>query len=367
VISAVGAFNQPRVPRIDGVAGFRGPAFHTARWPSVDLRDKRVAVVGNGASAMQVVPAIAPTVRSLTVFQRSPHWIAPFPKFHAEVPAPLRGLLRDVPLYHGWYRQRLAWTWNDRLHPTLQRDPQWPHPERSVNADNDRHRAYFTAYIERELADRPNLVRAVVPTYPPYGKRILLDNGWYRALRRPNVDLVTSPVTRLERGSVRVEAGTEHPADAVVFATGFNVVSFLSTIEVVGRGGRSLHDVWDGDDARAFLGLAVPGFPNFFILYGPNTQPGHGGSLISAVEAQLHYIVAALASSAGPVEVRREVFDEYNAKVDRAHERMVWTHPGMATYYRNTRGRVVVNTPFRIVDFWTMSRRDPTPDLVGAA
>lgn len=371
VISAVGAFNQPKFPPIEGIDAFRGPRFHTARWPKIDLRGKRVAIVGNGASAMQVVPAIAEDVKCLTIFQRSPHWIAPFDKLHTPVPDPVRALLRRVPLYHAWYRQRLGWTFNDRLHATLRRDPDWPHPERSLNTANDRHRAYFTAYIEHQLEGRPDLIDAVLPTYPPYGKRILLDNGWYRSLTRANVRLVTSPVTRLDTASVHTTDGESHAADVVVFATGFTVASFLSTLDVVGRAARPLHDVWDGDDARAFLGLGVPGFPNFFILYGPNTQPGHGGSLISAVEAQLHYVVSAIraATAAGNdlVEIREDVYDAYNAEVDRAHEQMVWCHPGMDTYYRNSRGRVVVNTPFRVVDFWTMARQDPSCHLTAGA
>jgi 4-hydroxyacetophenone monooxygenase len=367
VVSAVGAFNKPKIPAIAGIEDFDGPAFHTARWSAGDLRDKRVAIIGNGASAMQVVPAIAEDVRSLTIFQRSPHWISPFDKLHREVPDPVRALMRAVPLYHGWYRQRLGWTFNDKVHPTLRRDPSWPHPERSLNPANDRYRKYFTAYLEGQLAGRPDLIAKSLPTYPPFGKRILMDNGWYQALRRDNVQLVTSGVNELGRGSVRTADGESYDADAVVFASGFEVVSFLSTIEVTGRDGRSLHDTWGGDDARAFLGLAVPEFPNFFILYGPNTQPGHGGSLITAVEAQLHYILTAInaAAAAGSdlVEVRQDVFDAYNARVDALHEEMVWTHPGMDTYYRNGRGRVVVNTPFRIVDFWAMTRMDPRRHL----
>jgi len=317
-------------------------------------------VIGSGASAMQLVPAIADEVAALTVFQRSPGWAAPFEQLHVEIPEPLRLLSREVPLYRIWYRLRAGWTFNDRVHEALQKDPSWPHPERAVNAINDAHRRFFTGYVESELADRPDLVDAVLPDYPPYGKRILLDNGWYRTLTRDHVELVTEAVAEVRPHAVVTESGEEHDADVLVCATGFDVVRFLAPMDIRGRSGRTLRETWDDDDARAYLGLAVPDFPNLFMVYGPNTQAGHGGSLIGTAEAQLHYVMDLLGrmlrGGIGAVECRPEVYEEYNRRIDAAHEAMVWTHPGMETYYRNARGRVVVNTPWRVVDFWHMTR-----------
>ncbi len=168
-------------------------------------------------------------------------------------------------------------------------------------------------------------------------------------------------------------AGDAVPVDVVVWATGFDVAHFLGPIEVVGRSGRSIHDVWEGDDPRAYLGTVVPDFPNFFCLYGPNTQFGHGGSLIPVVERQLHYVMELIsllrASGGAAIEVLPEVHDAYNEEVQRLHSAMVWTHPGMETYYRNRKGRVVVNNPYRIIDIW---RRTETVDpseyvITGAA
>ncbi len=369
VLTAVGAFRRPKMPTIPGLESFSGPCVHTARWPQgLDVRGKRVAVIGNGASGMQVVPAIADQVSALTVFQRSPQWAAPFEFFHVEIPEPLRFLSQEVPLYRTWYRLRAAWTFNDRIHPALQKDPDWPHPERSLNRINDAHRKFFTRYIQDELGDRRDLFDAVLPRYPPFGKRILLDNGWYRTLTRENVRLVTEPIAGVRPEGIVTESGAEFDLDVVVCATGFDVVRFLAPIDVRGRGGRSLREVWDDDDARAYLGTAVPGFPNFFMVYGPNTQAGHGGSLLGFTESQLDYIIDLLqqmiARGIDAVECRQEVYEGYNDRVDRAHERMVWTHPGMETYYRNSRGRVVVNTPFRIVDFWHMTRQADLRDYV---
>ncbi|HEV8628059.1 MAG TPA: NAD(P)/FAD-dependent oxidoreductase [Acidimicrobiia bacterium] len=369
LISAVGAFNTPAIPPIPGLDSFSGPVFHTARWPTdVDVDGRRVAVIGNGASAMQVVPAIAERVAALTVLARSPHWIAPFDKLHQPVPAPLRRLLDAVPLYRRWYRTRLAWIFNDRAHPVLQKDPAWPHPERAVNAANDRYREFLTDYIKEQLADRCDLLPAVLPTYPPFGKRLLLDHGWYRALRRDNVELVTDPLDRVETDRIVTRSGLERPVDVIVLATGFAVTRFLSTYEIRGRSGVPLRELWRDDDARAYLGTVIPDFPNFFVLYGPNTQPGHGGSVVAAVEAQMEYVMQLLrrmvAGGLGSIEVKPSVHEAYNERVDAAHEAMVWTHPGMDTYYRNSRGRVVVNTPFRIVDFWHMTRAADLEEFV---
>ncbi len=366
VFSATGIFNPLKYPDIPGLDSFAGPSFHTNAWrEDVELDGKRVAIIGNGASCMQTAPEIQPRVAALTIFQRSPQWAAPFEQFRKEVPRPLRTLLAEVPAYRAWYRLRLGWTFNDRAHPTLQKDPHWAHPERSLNAHNDAHREFFTRYLTSELGERTDLVPKVLPTYPPYGKRMLMDNGWFRTLTQPNVELVTERITEIVSTGVVTADGITHDADVLVLATGFDVLRFLSTYEAYGRNGRRLRDVWDDDDARAYLGLAVPGFPNFFVLYGPNTQPGHGGSLIFVIEMQVHYLLQLVRRLAdeglGALEIRTDVHDDYNAGIDAAHERMVWTHPGMETYYRNARGRVVVNFPYRNVDLFGFTRRaDPT-------
>ncbi|MGE3772801.1 MAG: flavin-containing monooxygenase, partial [Gammaproteobacteria bacterium] len=195
VISAAGIFNPPVWPKIEGLDTFAGPCFHTAEWrDDVELDDRRVAIIGNGASCMQIGPEIQHRVKTLTIFQRSPHWAAPFPQFRKAVPDALRFLFREVPLYAAWYRVRLGWTFNDRVHATLQKDPDWPHKERALNATNDAHRAYYTRYLREELGDRQDLIDKVLPTYPPFGKRMLMDNGWYRMLRNERVSLVDARI-----------------------------------------------------------------------------------------------------------------------------------------------------------------------------
>jgi 4-hydroxyacetophenone monooxygenase len=360
LITAVGALNRPQIPTIPGLEHFIGPTFHTARWPEgLDLRGKRVGVIGTGASAMQLVPAIADDAESVTVFQRSPQWAAPFEKFKVEVPAPLRRLLIEVPVYRAWYRLRQGWIFNDKVYDTLVKDPDWADPSRSINAANDGHRKLFTRYILDEIGDRIDLKDKVIPTYPPFGKRMLLDNRWFRTVARDDVRLETGRIREVTTDRVTMESGEQHRLDVIILATGFDAVHFLASLDIRGRSGRTIAETWDGDDAKAYLGLTVPDFPNFFSLYGPNTQTGHGGSLMYLTECQLRYLMHLIdqmvAKDVTTVECRRDVYDDYNRRVDEQHERMIWSHPGMTTYYRNSRGRVVVNSPWRVVDFWRMT------------
>ena len=362
VISAAGLFNPPVEPAIPGLESWTGPKWHTARWPAdASIVGKRVAVIGNGASCMQTAPEIQDDVESLTIYQRSNHWAAPFEQFRKEVPDAVRFLLREVPLYRSWYRVRLGWTFNDRIHSALHKDPNWMHPERSLNAQNDGHRAYFTKYVMEELGDRADdLLNKVLPTYPPFGKRMLMDNGWYRMLRNPKVTLVDDRIERIEGNRIITDDGQVREADVLVMATGFDVLRVINTYETIGRSGQSLRDAWDDDDAQGYLGTVVPDFPNYFTLYGPNLQPGHGGSLIFVVEMQVRYVMEMLRTMAeqelGAVEIRSDVHRRYNDDVAREHENMVWTHPGMTTYYRNSRGRITINSPYRNVDFFAMTR-----------
>jgi len=189
---------------------------------------------------------------------------------------------------------------------------------------------------------------------------MLMDNGWYRMLRNPKVELVDDSIIKIHGDKVITADRTEREADVLVLATGFDVLRVINTYETVGRGGVTLREAWEDDNAQAYMGTVVPGFPNYFTLYGPNLQPGHGGSLIFVVEMQVRYIMDVIRqmteSGLGAVEVRPEVSEAYNADVDARHENMVWTHPGMTTYYRNDRGRIVINSPYRNVDFYEMTR-----------
>jgi 4-hydroxyacetophenone monooxygenase len=362
VITAVGVFNEPIRPDIPGLDQFEGPVVHTARWDTeLQLDGKRVAVVGTGASAMQLVPAIADRVESMTVFQRTRQWAAPFPKFHKPVPEPIRFLMREVPLYQYWYRLRLSWIFDSKIYPSLHKDPNWTDPEHSINAINAGHRRYFTRYIHEQLGDRQDLAPKVIPSYPPYGKRMLLDNGWFRTMTRPHVTLVDNAedgIDHITGNTIHTRNGENYEVDAVLLATGYKVARMLSTLPVYGRNGLSIRQAWNDDDPRAYLGTVAPDFPNLFLLYGPNTQLGHGGSFIFVMECQINYVLDTLrqmfTNGISELECRRDVHDTYNETIQERHQKMIWTHTGMTTYVRNQLGRVVGNNPWQLIEFWRL-------------
>ncbi len=368
LFSAVGILNIPKYPQIDGLDEFAGEVYHTSRWPAeADLSGKRVAVIGNGASGMQVAPAIADEVSRMTIFARSKQWAAPFPQFRKKVPEGVRYLMQVVPLYRAWLEQRLSWTFNDRVHGTLFRDPEWEHPERAVNEINDAHRRVFTRYVEEQLQDRLELIERVLPEYPPFAKRMLLDNGWFRTIKKPHVDLIPEHLAKVEGNTLSTSSGETVEADVIILATGFQTTNVLGSYDIVGREGQLLRDHWGEDNASAYLGTLVPGFPNFFILLGPNVGSGHGGSMIRNIENQMHFagqvVQCAEAQEASTVEVKETAYTDYSRRIDDAHDRLVWTHPGTENWYRNSQGRVVAITPWRNDAFWRMTRSPDEADL----
>jgi 4-hydroxyacetophenone monooxygenase len=368
VISAVGQLNKPSIPRIEGLDSFAGQVAHTGQWnEAIDLANKRVAMIGSGASGMQVGPTIAPIVDQLTIFQRSPNWIRTRPRYHETVSAGKRWALEHIPYYTKWYRFQLFWANSDGLHAALQKDPSWPTPERSLSQANEDLRVAWAEYFYERTAGDDTLLAKVLPDYPPFGKRPLLDNNWFEMLASDNVSLVTDGIERIEPDAV-VAGGTAYPADVIVFATGFQASRMLFPMDIRGRSGRSLRDLWGDHDPRAYLGMTVPDFPNFFILYGPNTNLGHGGSVIFHHEIQIRYVLGCLDMLAETgnrvVECRRDVHDSYNEKVDAAHNRMVWTHEGVNNWYKNAFGRVTTNSPWRIVDYWKMAEAPKAEDFI---
>lgn len=366
VFMAAGHQNQPKLPNLPGIDEFEGPLFHSARWDhDVSIEGRRVGVVGSGASAMQIVPAIADVVAELTVFQRSPIWARPIPEYARRVTEGSKWLLEHLPFYSPWYRFTLFWRFGDALHRYLKVDPEWPHPTRSINRMNERHRLELTAYMEEQLGGDAALLAKSLPDYPPWGKRILADNGWFRTLIKPNVTLVTEPIVAVDATGISTADGARRDLDVIVFATGFRAADPLGAIDITGRRGQRLSAQWANDDPRAYLGMTAPNFPNLFMLFGPNTNLGHGGSLIFHAECQTRYVLELLErmreQSISSVEVRADVHDRYNAEVDAAHAEMIWTHKGMGNAYRNAAGRVVTNSPWRLVDYWAMTH-DPALD-----
>lgn len=356
VVSAVGQLNRPQMPTIPGMEDFEGPAFHTARWNhEADIAGRRVGLIGTGASGMQVGPAIAPIVDNLTIFQRSPHWAMANPLYFETVSDDKKWVLKNIPFYAKWFRFQLFWSSSDGFHPMLQIDPTWPDQKRSLNAANAKIREQLEAHIATELNNDADLIRKSTPDYPPYGKRMLRDNHWYRMLTRSNVDLVTEHIDHIEKDAVVTKDGVRHPVDVLVFATGFQARRMLSPMHIEGRNGVTIRESWGEDDPRAHLGMTMPGFPNLFLIYGPNTNLAHGGSAVFHSECQIRYIMQAIRelveTGATSVEVKEKPFWDYQDKVDAAHRGMVWSHPGVTSWYKNAAGRVTQNSPWRLVDY----------------
>ena len=360
VITAVGQLNRPNLAPARGIENFNGDWFHSAHWNhSVDLSGKRVAVIGTGASAMQFMPTLAATAGDVTIFQRSPQWVRPNNDYHRTVSENTMWLLENMPFYAQWYRFGLFWRFGDGLLRTLRRDPEWQFPERSMNRHNDRHREQLTEHLLQELEGRTDLIEKCLPDYPPYGKRILVDNNWYSTLRRDNVHLVTSAVDRVTNTGIIDADGDKHDFDVIILATGFQAGNLLSPIDIRGVSGTPLREVWGVDDPRAYLGITVPDYPNMFVLVGPNTFVAHGGSIIYQAECEMRYVTDCIRhmveNGISSVEVKQDVHDEYNERVDAEHDQLVWSHSGLHSWYRNSKGRVFSPMPWRFVDYWQMT------------
>ena len=369
LVSAVGQLNQPKMPDIPGVESFEGPSFHSARWDhSVDLKGKRVAVIGTGASAAQFVPLIAKEVDRLHVFQRTPAWFFPVANYHEETPAGLQWLFRHVPHYMHWYRFWLFWTTSDGLLASAMVDEDWEPNGLSVGAANDQLRQLLTMSLKAQYAERPDLLEKTLPTYPPAAKRILLDNGsWPEALQRDNVELITDGIKEITPEGVVTEAGALVKVDVIIYGTGFHASEFLMPMEIVGRNGVTLTEQWDGD-ARAYLGITVPNFPNFFLLYGPNTNIVVNGSIIYFSECEVQYVLGCLRmlvkDGRRAMDCKQDVHDAYNERIDAANLQRAWGASDVNSWYKNDRGRVTQNWPFNLLDYWQQTREPDPADYV---
>lgn len=362
VVSAVGQLNRPAYPAIPGRETFSGPSFHSARWRhDLDLRGKRVAVIGTGASAVQFIPEIAPEVGELLVFQRTPPWFGP--DYHDPVSPGQTWLYGHVPSYSEWNRFWIFWRLGDGVLATVRVDEDFEPKNRAVSESNDFVRLVFTDYITGEFADRPDLLAQVLPTYPPGAKRILRDNGsWGSALKRDNVRLFTDGIREITPLGLVTLDGVDHPLDVIIYGTGFEASKFLTPMTITGRRGVDLHEHWN-DDARAYLGITVPGFPNLFCLYGPNTNIVLNGSIVFFSECGVRYVLGCLKllqeGGHHALEVRKDVHDQFNEATDAENRQMAWGRSNVNTWYKNGLGRVAQNWPFTLLEYW---QRTLAPD-----
>jgi cation diffusion facilitator CzcD-associated flavoprotein CzcO len=329
VVSAVGQLNRPRVPNIPGLDRFEGAAWHSARWNhGYDLTARRVAVIGTGASAIQLVPEIAKRAAAVHVFQRSAPYVIPKP---------------DRP-EHVLYHRLPALAKADRLRIYLTGELLGAALFGSARLQKLL-TARWRTFMESQVSD-PGLRHKCEPDYAVGCKRILFSNDWYPALALPGVELVTEALAGITPAGVVTVDGTERPVDAIVFATGFQTTGFLQPMRVTGAGGRDLQEAWR-EGAEAYRGIVVSGFPNFFMLYGPNTNLG-SNSIIYMLEGQIAYVERALAALRQRglrwLDVRRTVQDEFNGWVRSRSERTVW-ESGCRNWYTTATGRNTNNWP----------------------
>ena len=354
IISCVGQLNQPKIPQIKGLEHFQGDMFHSSQWPHFDaISGKKVAVVGSGASAFQIVPSIAKSSKELTIFQRSPPWMFPNPQYHEEVDDRKKWLLENLPFYSRWYRFLLFYPGSDQLLDSLFIDPTWKARSDSINEANDAMRELFTSAMLEQISDQ-SLVEKVIPDYPPFGKRMLQDNGaWLEALHLPNVTLLSKEVECMSSKGV-VSSGKELEFDTIIFATGFKAQNFFYPINIDGGSG-SFEKIYR-DSPSSYLGITFSSLPNFFAMYGPGTNLAHAGSIIFNSECQINYICSAieymLSNDLKVIRVKREIEKQYQDKFDMRHEKMVWQHPKVSSWYQNSKGKVVTTSPWRLVEYW---------------
>jgi 4-hydroxyacetophenone monooxygenase len=361
VVTATGYLNRPRWPDVKGRDTFAGNSIHSALWDSsLDLTGKKVAIIGAGCTAVQIVDACVDQVDHLTVFQRQPHWVAPRKRLTDEVPAHKRYLGRHLPYYAKWNRLKSYWGTADNNYPVILQDPEWAEDHLSISAANDVLLQMCLAYIEQTFGKDTDLAKKVTPDFAPYGKRIIRDpGGYYAALTRDHVDVEAGEPAEVNPKGIVTQHGRQIDLDVIIYATGY-YLDFLSTIDIRGREGKRLTDEW-GDSPRAYRGGTVPGFPNLFTMSAPNYSPGHGAGANFSMEVLAHYIIECLQmmalQGATTMEVTRRAYEAYFAEIDEAMSRTVWCHtPNAHTYYRSGSGRVVVATPYRLVDVWHQHR-----------
>lgn len=354
VITAVGQLNRPQIPDFAGAETFTGPAFHSAAWDhSVDVTGKRVALIGAGASGFQIAPAIAGKVQSLTVFQRTAQWMFPNPMYHEPVADGVRWAMEHLPYYGRWYRFLLLWPGADKGLDAALVDPDYADQRNAVSEINAIARIMFTDWITTQVGDDPDLLAKVLPDYPATGKRTLQDNGsWLSTLKRDNVDLVRTPIDRITPAGVVTTDGTAHDVDIIVYATGFRATDVLFPMTITGRDGISLHDVW-GSRPYAYRGITVPGFPNFFMTYGPGTHLAHGGSLILNSELQMRYINQCLdhliTEGLRTIEPLPEPTADWHRRSQQEIRKTVWAHPSIEhSYFKNADGEIHTVSPWRL-------------------
>lgn len=366
IISGAGLFSTPKLPDIAGIETFQGDTFHTTAWDNeYSPAGKRIAIIGNGSTGVQVMQGLADTAEQMYVLMRTPQWISPMEGYRELIPDEVKWLFANMPAYWNWYCYS-AQTTAAGMQAAQEYDRAWQATGGQIGPRNDALRSALTAYIRTRLGDREDLIEKVTPDYAPLARRLVVDNGWYDSLLKPNVELVTEGIARVLPNGIEFTDGRTIEVDTLIVAAGFEVSKYLWPAEYVGVDGTSMEQLWETDGPRAFLGLVVPNFPNLFMFYGPNSQ-ARAGSFLSWIEIWARYaaqaVVDVIDSDARSITVKQEVFERYNDVLDTAHNNLIWQHeaPAGRNYYVNKFGRQNVNLPWTLGEYFLMVNR-PKPE-----
>jgi 4-hydroxyacetophenone monooxygenase len=360
------------------VETFAGPVFHTSEWPSdLDVRGKRVAVVGSGASGYQLVPALAGTAERTILVQRTPNWCYDIPGYLSPFPPEVVWLDRNLPFHTNFTRLRGGWMFGpEGLGKAFQVDPEFDDPH-ARSPMNKRIRDQRVAYLRKKFEGRDDLFEAMLPEAPPMSARPILVDSEYSvcdALLRDDVDLVQGSIARVVPEGIVTTDGQHHDIDVLVFATGFRANDFLFPMDVRGRGGVTPERLWQSDGGRAYLGVLLPEFPNLFMIYGPNTSPTGGLNVVDMEELQTRFAVdcllGLLEGDRRTVEVEAEAYERYNAEIDRQEATRTYKDPRANNYYTNEFNRSAVNCPVDARQMWAWlrspaDRRTDIPEVAG--
>ena len=346
LVSALGALHHPAIPRLPGLEQFRGERFHSATWNhGYELAGKRVAVIGTGASSIQFVPRIVDQVARLHLFQRTPPWI--LPKANPVFGPEMQWRFRWLPLYRLGFRSRLFWVHEQRVHGFTDK------PERM-----DKIEGFARALLERQVAD-PALRARLTPDYAIGCKRLLISSDYYPALQKPNAELVTEGIREVRAGSIVTTDGVERGVDALIFGTGFDTQNNLSRLDVRGRGGRTLGQTWS-ERTEAYAGTMISGFPNLFVMLGPNSGLTHN-SQIFMIESQTRLILSALKAmrqrGERAIDVSKEAQADYNQELQGRLAHSVWQAGGCSNWYHDAAGNNTINWPGTSLEYFRLTRQ----------
>ncbi|MDG2005600.1 MAG: NAD(P)/FAD-dependent oxidoreductase [Novosphingobium sp.] len=365
LVSACGFFNKTHTPDFEGRDIFKGEQLHSGRWrDDVALKGKRVAVIGNAATSLQMVPPIAEIASQLTIFQRNASWTSINPEYDRSIREEEQWAIEHLPYYAGWMRAAVFnWTLDMTPHHMIV-DPDWPQDGRSVSQANEMVRQRQTAVYEQWLGHRPDLLEKLLPDYPPMVKRPTIGHGnFFEAVLRDNVEVVSDSIVRLTESGIVDETGCEREFDVIIYATGYKVQEYISPMVIRGRGGIEINEFWK-DRPGGYLGMIVPNFPNFYMMYGPGTNLGYNGNLIFNSELQARYIAYCVRllveSGRDALEVREKIFQDYMDRTEEMLKQFVWSTEFGTSYFRNASGHVTTNSPWSLLEMWTWSK-EPDP------